>query len=406
MGWQDTLSAAKTANESGDVEKARKLFEQAKAAKSIADMEADAEPQVDETAVALKAIADRLEKIEKQPATVPPVQTEDAVKRAPAHNKTGLGDTETKAWAAFYRHGDSGGIKHLQVGDMEFSIKASNDTTMNITTDADGGYAVPTGHYNGIITRLDEMALYSRLGVQMIPGVGTTVNVPIDNEADGEFVSTAESVAYDRDAPALGTKAMTLGKYTKKIDLTEELMDDEDSRLMQYVERRVGIGLAKTHNSLLVTEVLANGTAGLTLDAAAAIGADEIPELAYKLKEEYAMSAAWLMNRATEGYLRGLQGNDFVFNNRPAGSDRTTPHDIDGFPVYTTSKMTAYGASVKSLVFGDFGYVGLRMGDGMTVIKDPYTRAGNGEILFYYKVRLVYGVLIAEAIQYATHPSA
>jgi hypothetical protein len=43
-------------------------------------------------------------------------------------------------------------------------MKASNDTDMNVGTSADGGYAVPTGHYNGIIARLDEAALYGKLG--------------------------------------------------------------------------------------------------------------------------------------------------------------------------------------------------------------------------------------------------
>ena len=63
-------------------------------------------------------------------------------RQAPAHNKTKPGDTEERAWAHWARTGDDGGIKEF---------RASNDTTMNITTDADGGYAVPTGHYQGII---------------------------------------------------------------------------------------------------------------------------------------------------------------------------------------------------------------------------------------------------------------
>ena len=63
--------------------------------------------------------------------------------------------------------------------------------------------------------------LANRLGVQNIPGIGTTVNVPLDAEADGEFVSTAEAAANDRDAPAVGTVAMTLTKYTKRIEISE-----------------------------------------------------------------------------------------------------------------------------------------------------------------------------------------
>ena len=128
---------------------------------------------------------------------------------APTVANIKLGDNETRAWAHWIRTGDDGGIKEA---------RASNDTTVNITTDADGKYAVPTGHYNGIIARRDESMLAKKLGVRNIPGKGTTVNVPLDGEDDGEFVSTAESDPYDRDAPALGQAAMTLVKYTKKVD--------------------------------------------------------------------------------------------------------------------------------------------------------------------------------------------
>jgi len=114
--------------------------------------------------------------------------------------------------------------------------RASNDTTMNITTAADGGDLVPVGHYQGIIEQARPADLTSQLGLMNIPGQGTTVNVPIDNEADtGVFVATNESGAFDRDAPAVSKIAMTLVKYTKKVDLTYELLQDEDSRLMTFL---------------------------------------------------------------------------------------------------------------------------------------------------------------------------
>lgn len=417
MTWQEKLATARQFNADGNTDRAKELFVEAQSMKESDNLDSDmAEFETGvKKAANIDELSARLEELERSPAHSPDVAVA-GTKSAPVL-KGARGDNEVNAWGAFYKSGDDGGIKHLQSGTSNTgagqytlkaadAVKASNDTTMNITTDADGGYAVPTGHYNGIITRLDEQALYNRLGVQMITGVGTTVNVPIDSEADGEFIATAESAAADRDAPALGTVAMTLAKYTKKVDMTDELLQDEESNIMAYLERRVAIGLAKTHNNLLVTTALADGTAGLTLDAAAAIDEPEIPEFAYLLKEEYAANGSWLMNRATEGYLRGLQGTDFVFSDRPAGSARTTPNEILGFPVYTSSKMTYLAASVKSLVFGDFGYVGLRMAPELTVLRDPYTRAVNGEILFVYTTRLIYKVLIAEAIQYATHPSA
>lgn len=52
------------------------------------------------------------------------------------------------------------------------------------------------------------------------------------------------------------------------------------------------------------------------------------------------------------------------------------------------------------------GYVGLRESTSLTMLRDPYTAAGTGQIKLWFWFDLVYGVLQAEAIQYATHPTA
>jgi HK97 family phage major capsid protein len=68
--------------------------------------------------------------------------------------------------------------------------------------------------------------------------------------------------------------------------------------------------------------------------------------------------------------------------------------------------MPDIGAGLKSLVFGNFGFVGMRLAPDMTVLRDPYSKAGNGQVVFHYYFRTVYKVLIAEALQYGTHPTA
>lgn len=324
-------------------------------------------------------------------------------KKAPAHNKIKLGDTEERAWAHWARTGDDGGIKEF---------RASNDTTMNITTDADGGYAVPTGHYQGIIARRDEAMLANKLGVRNIPGVGTTVNVPIDNEDDGEFVATAESNAYDRDAPALSVVQMTLAKYTKKVDLTVELLEDEDSRILAFLNDFVGRGMAKTHNSLLLTEVAANGTSLKTFASATAIAVDELEPIVFNEALGNYLddggSVGWVMQRAVHGEIVLLDDSSvrrYAFNTMPDSTGKFTPNLL-GFPVYYSAASGATAASAKSAYFGNWNFVGYREAPGFTVIRDPYSRAGYGEVIFHYMFRACYDVLIAEAIGYGVHPSA
>lgn len=309
----------------------------------------------------------------------------------PAINRIGRGDSEERAVAHYIRTGDRGAMGEL---------RSSNATDMNIGTPADGGYAVPTGHYNAVIAKRDESALFQILGCMPIPGTGTTVNVPTDTVGANVFVSTAETVAFDLDAPALGQAAMTLVKFTKKIVLSDELLEDEDSNLLAFLSNYVGRALALTHNTALVTEALANGTS-VTLAAAAAATAGDPETMIYSLPDFYADRAAWIMKRATEGAYRKLTGSMFLYQVTPNGAERS----LGGFPVYNSALVAAIGAGNKSSVLGNFEFMGVRQ-TGLTFLRDPYGAAATGQVNLFYYTRIVYKVLNASAILYGKHPTS
>lgn len=287
---------------------------------------------------------------------------------------------------------------YLRTGDRSRELRANaNDMTIADSTYA--GYAVPTGHYQSIVEKRDQVALFGKLGVLNIPGKGTTVNVPFDNGTTNLFISTGETTAFDLDAPVIGQAAMTLVKYTKKVTISVELLEDEDAKLLNFLESYVGRALGLTENSLLVTEALANGTSN-TLGATAAATAADVPTLMYSLKGEYGDNTAWIMARATEGSYRGLTSSTpFLFVPTPQGSMTT----LWGSPVHNSASMPAIGSGNKSILFGNFSLMGRREGTGMQVLRDPYTGGGTGQLNIYYYVRLVYKVLVAEAIRYGKH---
>lgn len=312
----------------------------------------------------------------------------------PAVHQRRTADTESGIYCRYLRTGDVGAGAEL---------RAYNNTDMNVGTAADGEVAVPVGMVRDIVARRDEMMLATKLGVRRVPGKGTTVNYPIDAEADVLFTSVSEGGSIGQDAPALNEKAFTLVKYAKYLTLSWELLRDEDAQLLAFLNNWIARGWAGTHNSLLVTEALANGTAGLTLDAAAAIAPAEIPELVGKLAPEYQDNAQWLINPTTHAYLMGLTGSNFQFAPTPYAAGGPS---LAGYPVNQTSYMTALGGGVKSLAFGNFDFMGMREGTGMTTLRDPYSVASAGQVRLWFWFDAVYGVLQSEAIQYATHPTA
>lgn len=318
----------------------------------------------------------------------------------PNYNRIPRGDTEERAVAHFIRTGDAGGLQEL---------RASNDTDMNVGTEADGGHAVPTGHFNNIIARRDEIMLPTRLGVRNIPGIGTTVNVPVDNEDDGEFVSTNEGVDHDRDAPAIDQVAMTLVRYTKKIQLSWELLEDEDSRLLAFLEDFVSRGMAKTHNNLLLTEVAANGATLNTFDSATAIAVDELEPIVYdddlSAYLDDAGSVAWVMKASVHGEILLLDDSNvrrYAANAGPGQVGGRPP--LLGQPVFYSQKAGNTEADAKSVYFGNWNFVGRREGGMFTFLRDPYSYEAGIELR--YQFRADYAVLQSEAIGFGVHPSA
>ena len=365
------------------------------------DLSKDENTEYEKFIADAKALEARIVRQESLEGMAPPPVPENRMEM-PNVSKLGVGGDEeveeNRAYCHYLRTGDEAGLEEL---------RASNDTTMNITTAGDGGNLVPTGHYNQIIARRDEMALDQAVGVMMVPGKGTTVNVPYDNEDDGEFIVTGESSSYDRDAPAIGQKALTLAKYTKKVDLTVELLEDNDSDLMAFLADFIGRGKAKTDNTLLLAEVASNGTSFKSFASATVIAVGELESIAYNdALEPYlddSQSCAWVMRRTVHGEVRVL-GNTSILHYGSSGEAQDKM--LLDFPVKYSYKSGATAASTKSCYFGNWFYVGKREAPGMSVIRDPYTRSGDGEIILTYMYRLVYGVLIAEAIGYGVHPSA
>lgn len=294
---------------------------------------------------------------------------------------------ESKAIHDYIKHHDHGAY----MGWLRDSVKASNVTDMNIGTPADGGYSVPVGHYHNIVAKRDEIALDSKVGVLPIPGKGTTVNVPVESGVANVFLTTAEAAAYDLDAPVLGLKPMALVKYTKRIQLSEELVEDEDSQLMPFLEAYVGRAAGLTLNSALMTRVLAAGTVvPLSGNVAAAT---HIPTMVYALPDEYADGAQWVMRRATEGAYRALSGNNWQFAPTPPGG--TTDSTLWGFPINHSQFAGAAAASGKAAVLANFNYVGKRQASQITFLRDIYSDAKNGQINLLYHIRFVYEVLQA-----------
>jgi len=310
----------------------------------------------------------------------------------------------SRAMHDYLIRGNPDGLRDFKAIDKNnrfITIRASNATDMNITTAVDGGYLDPVGMYKTVIAKRTEINLADKLGVQKFISKGTTVDVPIDNEADGEWVETAEASASDQDAPALAQASMTLKGYSKHTTLSVELFEDEDANLMQFLTEWAARGQAKTYNQLLLAKVAANGTLYKTAASPTAIVAGELEQVAWNdTLEPYlddTRSCAWVMKPNTYGKIKSIEGDSRLYGGSDAlGGGRS----LLEYPVYTSQKAGAMTAGLKPVYFGNWYQVAQREAPGFTLLKDPYSNANLGQVVLWMYFRTVFAVLQPDTVGY------
>lgn len=386
--------------------------------KTLADLKADVD--------GLKAVKHPLDTSDDSDGDPDPIDAKPgSIKEAYAILGYPLGDTHEKAFGVYLRSGDEGAVKgtwrdsmgpdrQIRVNSNGIAVKASNAVDMQVGTNAEGGYLVPEGFYQGIIYRRDESSIARRAGAQTFRGSMDTFKVPADAEADGEWVITAEESDSDKDTPAIGQPTITAYEFTKESPVSNKLLNDSVVNVEEILMRHAGRGLAKTENNYFLVgdgtgEPLGAVPGGtLVTDHFAAnntISAAEIRAAKFLLPEYYEDGnppGSWVMRRATEGVLRGLaSANQFLFDSNPQGDYKG--RTFQGNPIFNSDKMAAIGTDAYSVSYGNWEFYGIYEVVGMTVLRDPYSLARKRQTSFHFATRFGGTVLQAVAFRSFQH---
>ena len=339
-------------------------------------------------------------------------------KQAPAEMKAaGLGDPDPRE--DFLRYIATGQAKikrHTVVAELPDGKGGTFKAAMQEGADDEGGYLVPAGELGSIISKRDEAALLPKLGAAQFTTDRDVFNIPTEGTALTKFTIVAEEgdVSAAENEPTFGQAACTLYKFQKMIKVSEELLEDYNSGLDAFLTNAIARAWAITENyyvqigngTTAPQGVFVGGTAGLTLDSATAIATAEVPELIGKLKEAYLPGAAMIMNRTTKAYLAGLTGNSLVFAAAAQNPLFDALSATIGYPVYGTEDAAAIGTGAKSMLFGNFGFYGWVRNRSLQVKRFVELYGATGQIGIRATFRAGGKVLQAEALQYATHPTA
>ncbi len=330
-----------------------------------------------------------------------------------AHARPGVDVSGKKAFAEDSSEYRAAFTNYLRKG-MEAGLENIQLKTLSVggASGAEGGYLV-TPHMSETITQIvrESSPLRALAGVETISH--DTLDL-IEDTGEMQAVWVDEDDARDVTTnPLFGKRTIETHEMYANPRATQKLIDDASVDIEGWVSQKVAERFARLEATAFIsgdgdkkpTGILsyAAGTSWgqieqLNSAAAGSIAADDVIRLYYRLKDEYAKNATFLMNRTTVQALRLLKdtGSDqYIWQ---PGLALGTPDTLLGVPVALASDMPGVAANNLAIAVGDFkrGYmivdrVGIRM------LRDPYT--AKPFVLFYTTKRVGGEVVNFEAIK-------
>jgi HK97 family phage major capsid protein len=347
------------------------------------------EEKVDKANVDLTAIAKQMAELEKK------------------LNRPGAGKSDDAPEVAEHKAAYGGFLRKGKVGNLEaLEMKA-----LNVTTDADGGYAMPIAMDSQVLSLVrNESPMRQECTVRQIGGGVYKQLVNLGGTGSGWVDEDDERT--ETGSPKLTVISPSMGEIYANPAATQTMLDDSlfdaegwltDEISKDFAEKEgaafiSGTGVKQPKGILAYTSVTtADATRAfgqlqhLVTAAVAAITSDELMDLIYMLKKGYRTGAKWMANSAAVGYARKLKDSDGQYLWAP-GLEAGQPATMLGYAMADNEDMADIGAGNVAVAFGNFkrGYL-IADRFGIRTLRDPYT---NKPYVHFYTTKRVGGCLL------------
>lgn len=286
---------------------------------------------------------------------------------------------------------------------------------LEVGTDGNGGYLVPTEFERTLVQALDENNVMRTIGCKII----TTQNERKIPVADGHTQAawTAENGAYKESDPTFTQKSIDAYKLTDLIKVSDELLSDSFFDIEGYISEEFGRAFGEAEEDAFINGAIQSGQTvidrptglfskanaggapqGVAAASATAITADELISLIYSLKAPYRSRAKFLMNDATVAAIRKLKDSNGVYMWQPSLT-AGEPDRLLGYPLFTSPKVPTMAAGARAVAFGDFScyWIADRAGRTMKRLNELY--ATNGQVGFTCTERVDGKLILSEGIK-------
>lgn len=284
---------------------------------------------------------------------------------------------------------------------------------LEVGTDGNGGYLVPTEFERTLVKALDENNVMRTIGCKVI----TTQNERKIPVANGHTVAswTAENGAYQESDPSFSQKTIGAFKLTDLIKVSDELLADAAFDIAGYISEEFGRAFGEAEEEAFINGAVqsgqteidrptglfipeAKGGAPQGVQAGAAITADDLISLVYSLKAPYRKNAKFLMNDQTVAAVRKLKDGNGAYMWQPSMT-LGQPDRLLGYELYTSPKVPVVAAGARAVAFGDFSSYWIADRSGRTIKRLNELYATNGQVGFTCTERVDGKLILTEGIK-------
>ncbi len=304
---------------------------------------------------------------------------------------------------------------------QEHQLDKLEEKALNITTDSDGGYAVPETLDNGIDKLLRDVSPIRRVANVVEIGSANYKKLIATSGAASGWVAEGDARS-ETSSPTFAEIVPPLGELYANPAATQSMLDDAYFNVEQWLAEELadefgqkegaafisGDGINKPKGILVYNTSTSDDSArafgtlqylatGVDGDFAASDPADALVDLIYSLRPVYRSGAAFVMNTNMVATIRKFKDADGQYLWRPGLADGG-PATLLGYPVIEAEDMPDMASDSMSIAFGNF-QKGYTITDrlGTRVLRDPYSN--KPYVHFYTTKRVGGGVVNSEAIK-------
>jgi HK97 family phage major capsid protein len=308
---------------------------------------------------------------------------------------------ELREWAA------TGKLNGSALGSVEVKLMNLDDTTGNHGVLQNDAYLA---EIQKAVVEFSPVRQFAR-----VINIGTTaIDIPRrSTTASASFVGevATRSETTNPDYELVNIQAHEL--YARA-DISQQLLEDAEFDLEAEMAMEFGEQFGVAEGTVFVSGTGTGQPTGLldTSDGIDGVSANEdtggtlqvedLFDLAYGVKAEYARNGAWMLNRATLPLIRAFEtsAGGYIWSPSIAPGD---PNTILGSPYVEATDLDApsggtFASGAQPIIFGDYrrAYTIVDR-TGVQIQRDPFTLAANGQVRYIARKRVGGKVMIAEA---------